>query len=84
MLLHITFVTPLGDLRTFSVYANEFEQQLEVLNSFVAYGFPVQSAQLTTLNGEVTMLPVEAFDGTSIIEHLSKLEKTYKLILKSS
>ncbi|MGV3561373.1 hypothetical protein [Larkinella arboricola] len=83
MLLHITFFTPTGDLRTFSIYANEFEQQLEVLNTFVANGFPVKSARLASSEGEVTRLPIEAFDGTSIREQLSTLEKTYKLILDS-
>lgn len=81
MLLHIKFTDPTGDLKSFFVFCTEIEKHLEILNSFVANGFPVYAAQLTNTKGEIIVLPVKAFPEKPTSDQLNELEMTYKTIL---
>jgi hypothetical protein len=53
----------------------ELDLQLDVINSFVAIGNVLESAYLIDEEGVRLDLPIEAFNGASVVEGLRKLTR---------
>ncbi|GAB4012769.1 hypothetical protein EXU85_26045 [Spirosoma sp. KCTC 42546] len=82
MTLYFSLKAPDGTLHSPGVCCAELEIQLEVLNSFVANGNVLVSAYLLDEKGKRFDLPVEAFDGSSIVDHLLQLTREYHQVLR--
>lgn len=83
MLLCLTTLTPQNEFRKFSLYIDRLEFGFDVLNRIVAKGNKLLRVQLADDQGIVN-LPVEAFDGSSILESIKELENEWKFIMESS
>lgn len=80
VLLHLTAVDQQSNIREFSCDIDQLELGFDVLNQIVAHGDRLIWARLID-KLDIIALPIEAFDGDSVLEPIRALEREWKSIL---
>ncbi|GAB3903832.1 hypothetical protein GCM10028803_32900 [Larkinella knui] len=83
MWLYFSVYSLFGEILTHSLFANEIEIHMEILNQYTNTGHKVLSAHLIDQNARRTNLPLEAFDGEPIGDWMRQLQREYEQALRS-
>ncbi len=81
MLLILTAIDENYQLREFSCYLQKLEVGFDLLNDVVAKGHTLVKAHLVDKN-QITVLPLDAFDGTSFLTDIQELELEWQSLLQ--
>ncbi|MGV3556944.1 hypothetical protein [Larkinella arboricola] len=81
MFLYFSCLSSDGEVLPHTLYADQLEIHLDTLNSFVAFGKVLVAAYLIDDEGHCTDLPIEAFDGWPIADHVLNLQEQYQMVL---
>lgn len=73
-------ISPQGEYRSLAYGAPDIEMCFEALTILSKKGWQLIHIELIE-NGQHTLLPVEAFDGKPIKQHLRQLRQEWELIL---
>jgi hypothetical protein len=83
MVLYLSAIDKKGETRNFSCQLSEFEAAFNILNSIVANGDTLLSANILDADNS-TALPLEAFDGVPFLDVFRDLESEWKSALGAS
>ena len=81
MWLYFSALSSEGNLDCHSFCSSRLEHHLDVLNDFVATGYQLLCAWMQEDDGKRFNLPLEAFDGRPMSNHLIELQRQYQQIL---
>ena len=81
MLLVLTAIDEDYQLREFSCYLQKLEVGFDLLNDIVAKGHTLVKAHLVD-DDHSTVLPLDAFDGTSFLVAIQELEQEWQSLLQ--
>ncbi|GAB4035440.1 hypothetical protein [Spirosoma jeollabukense] len=79
--IRFSCTSPLGDYRNCSYGGDDIESCFDVLNMLVAAGWHLHEVSLREAPDKLLKLPVEAFDGDVVADHLAQLERTWHTLL---
>jgi hypothetical protein len=81
MTIYFSARTPKNELRQYNYSADHLEALIEAVNMIVNTGSTLISVYLKSEADVMTLLPVEAFDGSPIAIHLIQLQKSWERLL---